>query len=192
MPGLTVVDGTPRDCARASCGSQDDTAIIRENELGTARASALGRTRANGPVDPTRIMAIFMDGEAGNTTAVRQARDIHFAKRQLFRGANTGAGAGGIKTPTGTQETGVQAATGAGATSGLPTTNNAGEIDMTLHQINQDGAGPFTAMVDATSGGQEVGAFKSAEVTQNVPGFAAGLSTATVCILLTAISSSNY
>jgi len=50
---------------------------------------------------------------------------------------------------------------------------------MTLHQINQDGAGPFTAMVDATSGGTDVAAFKKAEVTQNVPGLAAGISTTT-------------
>lgn len=50
---------------------------------------------------------------------------------------------------------------------------------MTLHQINQDGAGPFTAMVDGTSGGQDVGAFQKATVTKNVPGIAAGISTAT-------------
>jgi hypothetical protein len=50
---------------------------------------------------------------------------------------------------------------------------------MTLHQINQDGAGPFTAMVDGTSGGTDVAAFKKAEVTQNVPGLAAGISTTT-------------
>jgi hypothetical protein len=50
---------------------------------------------------------------------------------------------------------------------------------MTLHQINQDGAGPFTAMVDPTSGGTDPAAFKSAKVTQNVPGIAAGISTTT-------------
>jgi hypothetical protein len=51
---------------------------------------------------------------------------------------------------------------------------------MTLHQINQDGAGPFTAMVDSTSGGSDPAAFKPATVSKNVPGIAAGLSTATV------------
>lgn len=50
---------------------------------------------------------------------------------------------------------------------------------MTLHQINQDGAGPFTAMVDATSGGVDLAAFKTAAVTQNVPGIAAGFSATT-------------
>ena len=44
MPGLTIVDGTPRDCSTARCGAQSDTAVIRNAELGTARASALGRT----------------------------------------------------------------------------------------------------------------------------------------------------
>lgn len=95
-------------------------------------------------------------------------------------GGGGGANAAGAKTPAGTVETGVKAATGIGAESGLPTTNDAGQIDMTLHQINQDGAGPFTAQVDGTSGGQDVAAFQKAEVTKNVPGIAAGLSTATV------------
>ena len=45
---------------------------------------------------------------------------------------------------------------------------------MTFHQVNQDGAGPLTAMIDATSGGTDVGAFKPAAVTQNVPGLGIG------------------
>jgi hypothetical protein len=65
MPGLTVVDGTPRDCPSAGCGAQSDTAIIRSRELGTSRASALGRTTGSGPVDPTVVMNIFMDGVTG-------------------------------------------------------------------------------------------------------------------------------
>lgn len=65
MPGLTVVDGTPRDCPSAGCGAQDDTAIIRANEAGTAKASAMGRTKANGPVTADRMMAIFMDTAGG-------------------------------------------------------------------------------------------------------------------------------
>ncbi|KAL3418788.1 hypothetical protein PVAG01_09009 [Phlyctema vagabunda] len=180
MPGLSVVDGTPRDCPTARCGAQSDTAIIRKNELGTTKASALGRTTGSGPIDATKMMAVFMDGAAGNTTAVKEARALHFAamkKRQLFGGANKAAA--GTKTPAGTTETGVQAATGQGASSGLPTTNAAGEIDMTLHQINQDGAGPFKAKIDGTSGGTDVTAFEDAEVTQNVPGIVAGLSAAT-------------
>lgn len=45
---------------------------------------------------------------------------------------------------------------------------------MTFHQVNQDGAGPLTAMVDCTSGGTDASAFKSAAVTTNVPGIGIG------------------
>lgn len=65
MPGLTVADGTPRDCATARCGAQSDTAIIRQAELGTSKASALGRTTGSGPIDPATMMAVFMDGAGG-------------------------------------------------------------------------------------------------------------------------------
>ena len=45
---------------------------------------------------------------------------------------------------------------------------------MTFHQVNQDGAGPLTAAVDPTSGGTDASAFKTAAVTQNVPGIGIG------------------
>jgi len=97
MPGLTVVDGTPRDCPSAGCGAQDDTAVIRANELGTAKASALGRSKADGPITATKMMAVFMNGAAGNVTA----REIHEAsslyRRQLFGGSK--AAVGSVKTP---------------------------------------------------------------------------------------------
>ncbi|KAH6721637.1 hypothetical protein BKA61DRAFT_468403 [Leptodontidium sp. MPI-SDFR-AT-0119] len=188
MPGLTVNDGVPRDCPSAGCGAQSDTSILRANEMGTAKASALGRTKTDGPVDPARMMAIFMDGAANVT-----AREIHESnnvyKRQLGKllggalgGAAGGAGGAtdkGVKTPAGTVETGVAASSGVGASDGLPTTSDSGEITMTMHQCNQDGAGPFNAQIDATSGGVDMAAFKEAEVTQNVPGIAAGFSAAT-------------
>jgi len=51
---------------------------------------------------------------------------------------------------------------------------------MTLRQINQDGAGPFTADVDGTSGGTQESAMQKATVTKNVPGLGVqGLSLAT-------------
>ncbi|KAL2072013.1 hypothetical protein VTL71DRAFT_11356 [Oculimacula yallundae] len=178
MPGLTVNDGVPRDCPSAGCGAQSDTSIMRTNEMGTAKASALGRTKTDGPVDPARMMAIFMDG-AANVTAreINERSNMH--KRQLFGGAAAGKTDAGVKTPAGTMETGVAAASGLGASDGLPTTSDSGEITMTMHQCNQDGAGPFNAQVDATSGGTDMAAFKEAQVTQNVPGIAAGFSAAT-------------
>ncbi|KAH7351299.1 hypothetical protein BKA65DRAFT_583670 [Rhexocercosporidium sp. MPI-PUGE-AT-0058] len=170
MPGLSIADGTPRDCASPACGSEADTSIIRDREIGTARASALGRT-STGPVDASKMIALFM-GDGGNATDTVAAREIHSAnvlRRSLGERQN-----GGIKTPKGTLETGVKAATGAGASSGLPTTTDDGTVMMTFHQVNQDGAGPLTAMVDPTSGGTDPAAFKKAEVTTNVPGIGIG------------------
>jgi hypothetical protein len=41
-------------------------------------------------------------------------------------------------------------------------------------QVNQDGAGPLKAAVDGTSGGTDASAFKTAQVTQDVPGVGVG------------------
>ncbi|PBP25466.1 cell surface protein [Diplocarpon rosae] len=171
MPALSVADGTPRDCASPGCGSEVDTSIIREKELGTSKASALGRT-ANGPVDASKMIALFM-GDGANSTDTVAAREIHSAN-VLRRSLGERAANGGTKTPKGTKETAVKAATGAGASSGLPTTADDGSVTMTFHQVNQDGAGPLTAMVDPTSGGTDPKAFKQADVTTNVPGIGIG------------------
>lgn len=179
LPGLSVADGTPRDCATPGCGSEADTSIIRTKEVGTDKASALGRTQGGGPVSAAKMMAVFMDGASANSSAVKAARAIHeeaLARRAVLPRAADG----GVKTPKGTSETAVKAATGMAMMMGLPTTADDGSVKMTFHQVNQDGAGPLTAMIDATSGGTDPAAFKSAEVTQNVPGIGiGGLSAAT-------------
>ena len=94
LPGLSVIDNTPRDCASPRCGSEADTSIIREREMGTARASALGRTQGGGPVDAAAMMAVFMDAAGANTTAAKAARALHeenMARRALLpRAANNG------------------------------------------------------------------------------------------------------
>ncbi len=172
LPGLSLIDGTPRDCATPFCGAEADTSIIRKNELGTNKASALGRTNGGGPVDAAQMMAIFTNGAGGNSTDAKAARELHAANinaRALAVRAN-----GGTKTPKGTTEASVGAATGAVASGGLPTTADDGTISMTFHQVNQDGAGPLSADIDATSGGTDPSAFKSAKVTQNVPGLGIG------------------
>ncbi|KAK1980744.1 hypothetical protein LZ30DRAFT_594168 [Colletotrichum cereale] len=173
LPGLSLIDGTPRDCASPRCGSEADTSIIRDRELGTDKASALGRTQGGGPVDAGAMMKTFMNGAAGNTTAVKQARAIHeeMMARRSIAARQSGKG---TKTPKGTVETGVRAATGMAASAGMPTTADDGTLKMTFHQINQDGAGPLTAAIDATSGGTDPSAFKDAQVTQNVPGIGFG------------------
>jgi len=174
-----VADGTPRDCATPACGSEADTSIIRSKELGTNKATALGRTNGGGPVDAAKAIAAFMGG-SGNATANKE-RGLLNALIGGNAGGKTGGGAtaggatsGGTKTPKGTTEDGVAKAAGTGATSGLPTCADDGTITMTFHQVNQDGAGPLTAAVDPTSGGTDPAAFQTAQVTQNVPGIGVG------------------
>lgn len=144
---------------------------MRTKEMGTAKATAVGRN-SKGPVDPATMIALFMGGDANSTAAVA-AREVHAAMMQR-RSLGVRAANGGTKTPKGTKEASVAAAAGQGASAGLPTTADDGTVTMTFHQVNQDGAGPLTAMVDATSGGTDPKAFKTAEVTQNVPGIGIG------------------
>lgn len=107
-------------------------------------------------------------------------------------------GGGGTKA-TGPPEARVAAAQGVGASSGLPTCTDDGTVTMTLLQvgntpsslqeitrsltqlqINQDGAGPFTADVDGTSGGTSEAAMQPATVIKDVPGLGVqGISLAT-------------
>jgi hypothetical protein len=154
------------------------------------KASALGRTQGGGAVDAGAAIAKFMGGAAGGATAATGATGAKkgAAARGLLdalTGGKAGAGgAGGAAAggaASGAMETGVAASAGVGATSGLPTTADDGTVTMTFHQVNQDGAGPLTAMIDATSGGTDPAAFKTAQVTQNVPGIGiGGLSAAAV------------
>ena len=177
----------------SGCGSQADTAIIRDREIASGKATPLGRTQGNGPVDASVMVAAFMGTGAapptinGASSSVGVEDDIPQnaqggaaaastrkggRRRQLLggllgglgggaggKGGNAGAtgiaglfGGGGTKAE-GPPEARVAAAVGAGATSGLPTCADDGTVTMTLRQINQDGAGPFTADVDGTSGG---------------------------------------
>ena len=199
MPGLSVIDGTPRDSGNPLSGSEADTSIIRTKEMG-GKASALGRTQGGGAVDAAAAISTFMGAGAGagaasaagaSTAAAggaaaagrkANARGLLDALTGGAGGAGGAAGgAAGTKTAKGTKEAGVAAAAGAGASSGLPTTSDDGTITMTFHQVNQDGAGPLTAMIDATSGGTDPAAFQKATVTQDVPGIGiGGLSAAAV------------
>jgi hypothetical protein len=49
----------------------------------------------------------------------------------------------------------------------LPQITPGGSIMMTLHQVNGDGAGPYTCMIDATGTGTQ---WQQIDVTQQVPG----------------------
>ncbi|KAJ7783600.1 hypothetical protein DFH07DRAFT_864567 [Mycena maculata] len=54
----------------------------------------------------------------------------------------------------------------AASQAGLPTAAGDGSVSMTLHQVNQDGAGPYTCEVSGDGGNT----FQAATVTQQVPG----------------------
>ncbi|KAJ4369813.1 hypothetical protein N0V83_005577 [Neocucurbitaria cava] len=201
MPGLTIQDGTPRDCSSNGCGSQADTAIIRDREIASGKATPLGRTQGNGPVDASVMVGAFMGAgtappsNQGASASVGVEDDIpqNAQKRQLLGGLFGGGGngkagatgitgllGGGGDKVSGPPEARVAAAQGAGQSSGLPTCADDGTVTMTLRQINQDGAGPFTADVDGTSGGTDEAAMQPATVTKDVPGLGVqGLSLAT-------------
>lgn len=125
-------------------------------------------------------------GGASGSSASGNSSSTASEKRGLLDGLlgggkskNGGAGsAQGTSTKSASAEAGVKAAAGTGATSGLPTCSDNGTISVTYHQVNQDGAGPLTAMIDPTSGGTDTSAFQQATVTQDVPGDKLGLSTA--------------
>ncbi|KAJ8453549.1 hypothetical protein ONZ45_g19673 [Pleurotus djamor] len=63
----------------------------------------------------------------------------------------------------------VQAQMTAASAAGLPSAAADGTVTMTLHQVNGDGAGPYTCQVSADGTGQD---FVQMTVTQNVPGVA--------------------
>jgi hypothetical protein len=49
----------------------------------------------------------------------------------------------------------------------LPQVSVSGQVKMTVHQVNADGAGPFTCSVDPTAQGTS---FQTMQVTTNVAG----------------------
>ncbi|KAK4155880.1 hypothetical protein C8A00DRAFT_41609 [Chaetomidium leptoderma] len=209
MPGLSVADGTPRDCSTNKCGSQADTAIIRDREIRSGEVGPLGRTQGNGPIDAATMIASFMGtGTAPRVNAANSSVGVEDdlsglgggggrggragqnkreevggggalkVARQFLKGllGGLGGGGGGTKSTVAT-ESNVAATAGEGASSGLPTCADDGSIEMVFHQ---DGAGPLDAAVDGTSGGTDPAAFKTAKVSQDVPGLGfQGLSLAT-------------
>lgn len=49
----------------------------------------------------------------------------------------------------------------------MPQVTQGGQIEMTIHQVNGDGAGPYECMIDASGAGTQ---WQPLTVTQNVPG----------------------
>lgn len=142
------------------CGSQADTAIIRDSEIGSGKCGPLGRTQGNGPVDAGVMIAAFMGTgaiptNAGATAGVgaednipKNAQKLRRQLGGLFGGLGGGAtgfagllGGGGDKA-TGPPEAGVAAAAGQDASTGLPTANADGTVDMTFPQVREPRQGP--------------------------------------------------
>jgi len=109
--GFGVLASTPRDGTRAN-PFQQDSSIIRDNEITRGTADVCGRTRAGGNNDVAKQLVAASDA-------------------------------------------------------GLPSAESDGSVKMTLHQVNGDGAGPYTCEVSADATGQD---FVAMTVTTNVPG----------------------
>ncbi|KAF4592175.1 cell surface protein (Mas1) [Ophiocordyceps camponoti-floridani] len=203
MPGLSVTDGTPRDCSTNGCGSQADTSILRDREM---KDMPLGRTQGNGKVDAASAIANFMGtgkstqsnkgskgvGQEDDLSGLNKIRQKRLAERDLFirglldgllGGLGGGGGKGGAKAAGQKNnfavENSVADSAGIGADKGLPTTDNQGNFNVVYRQINQDGAGPLEMECDATSCGTDNNAFQSGDIQNNVPGAILGLSLAT-------------
>ena len=140
-----MADGTPRDCASPNCGAEADTSIIRDDELGSDKASALGRTEGGGPVDAASRIALFMGTSnstttSTSTTSTDKKRSLASLASLLGGGDSSSttddaATSSGTATSPGTTESAVAATAGNGATSGLPTCSDDGTVTMTFHQV---------------------------------------------------------
>lgn len=128
MPGLTIADGTPRDCSSNGCGSQADTAIIRDREIASGKCGPLGRTQGNGPVDAAVMIGAFMGTNGatapptnnGASGSVGVEDDIPqnaqgAQRRQLLGGLLGGLG-GGQGKGNGAGATGIAGLLGGGGT----------------------------------------------------------------------------
>lgn len=150
----------------SGCGSQADTAIIRDRDIASGKCGPLGRTQGNGPVDASVMIAAFMgtgnaptNNGAASSVGVEDNIDTQAAqrgagtqrnqRRQLLGGLLGGGGGngggatgiaglfgGGGQKAEGPPETRVAAAAGQGASSGLPTANADGTVDMTFRQVS--------------------------------------------------------
>ncbi|ETW76670.1 hypothetical protein HETIRDRAFT_480825 [Heterobasidion irregulare TC 32-1] len=108
--GFGIIATTPRDGSKANPFEQD-TSVIKNQEIASGKVGVCGRTKAGGNND-------------------------------------------------------VAAQLAAASAAGLPTASADGTVSMTLHQVNGDGAGPYTCDVSADGGNT----FIAATVTTQVPG----------------------
>jgi hypothetical protein len=147
----------------SGCGSQADTAIIKDSEIASGKAGPLGRTQGNGIVDAAVMVGAFMgqgaappanngaSGSVGVEDNIQQpGQKRQFLGGLLGGGAGKAGAAGGAAGATGIAgllggggdkvngppEARVAAAVGQGAASGLPTCADDGTVTMTMRQVS--------------------------------------------------------
>lgn len=167
-------------------GPVDAAAVIRTfMGNGNNAPTNQGASGANGVEDDLSGLNRASGGGRGGNRNTARKRQIADLFKGILGGGDGKSGLAGLAGGGGNKnnfkaETIVGDTAGDGASSGLPTADDNGEVSMVFRQINQDGAGPLTASIDGTSGGTDPSAFQNAEVTQDVPGLGIqGLSLAT-------------
>lgn len=180
MPGLSIADGTPRDCTSNGCGSQADTSIIRDKDI-SAGGSPLGKTQGGGPVVAADKIAVFMGtasadtmktnspasgvgqedpapgaatgtNAAGGTTAKKPNKLRQLGN--LLAGITGGGAGGGTKAKgvktTGPPETMIKATAGMGSSEGMPTCATDGTVTMNFLQVSLSELDSFSQMAEQT------------------------------------------
>ncbi|KAJ3478519.1 hypothetical protein NLG97_g8558 [Lecanicillium saksenae] len=185
-PGACVLDGTPRNCIVNSCGAQADTAIVRDFEINSGKYGPLGWTQGGGECKADAVISAWMGvGPVPRYSKGRQSTGQEdpkpsggFPLLDLI--------SFGCKRRLYDHETIISDNEGKGKDSGLPTTNDQGEISFVYRVVNEDGGGPLTVALDTWSAGTDKAAFvnakkeEQARITKNVFGIPfVGLTTAT-------------
>ncbi|KAF7439734.1 hypothetical protein PC9H_000070 [Pleurotus ostreatus] len=109
-------------------------------------------------------------GVVATTPRTGSKRDPFQQDSSIIRDREISSGKAGVCGRTlGGGNNDVQAMLAAASSAGLPSVAADGSVQMTLHQVNGDGAGPYSCQVSADATGQN---FVTMDVTQQVPGIA--------------------
>ncbi|KAH8596843.1 hypothetical protein B0O99DRAFT_95010 [Bisporella sp. PMI_857] len=118
------------------------------------------------------IKAVGDAGGQGQALGVDDATPRDGSRRNPFqqdstRFRNAAADTCGETLGGGTNDPATQVAAMVASGDQLPQVTPGGELQMTLHQVNGDGAGPYECMIDATGTGTQ---WQAITVGTNVPG----------------------
>ncbi|PHH72930.1 hypothetical protein CDD80_4176 [Ophiocordyceps camponoti-rufipedis] len=96
-----------------------------------------------------------------------RSRNVGQQDSTRFRGNSAATFGETLEAGANSAEQGTQAMMAMTGTTQLPQVNPGGTLTMTLHQVNGDGAGPYTCMINADGTGKD---WQNTQVTQNVAG----------------------